>query len=82
MSVAGGKVGWVEVGGRGGGVEAARGVADVGCRGVRVDFVDGGGCSDVYVTGARVNDGCVGDGNDRSGGATARRGGDTTRKRS
>ena len=42
MVVAGRNGGKVEVGGRGGGVDADGGVADVGCRGVRVDVADGG----------------------------------------
>ena len=56
LAVAGGKGGQVDVGRRGGGVDASGGVSDVGCGGVRVDVTDGGGWSDVYVTGA-----CVGD---------------------
>ena len=76
LAVAGGKGGQVEVGGCGGGMEAFQGVADVGCGGVQVDAVDGGSWSDVFVTGASVGNGCVGDGNARRGGrATARRGG-------
>ena len=47
---------------------------------MRVDVADGGGWSDVYVTGTRVGDGCVRDGNARRGGATARRGGATASK--
>ena len=65
-----------------GGVDAAGGVTDVGCGGVRVDVADGGGWGDVYVTGARVGDGYVGDGDARRGGATAKRGRDTARNRS
>ena len=61
-------------------MDTAGGIADVGCGGVRVDVADRGGWSDVYVTGARVGNGCVGDGNDRRGGATAGKGGDTARK--
>ena len=81
LAVAGGKGGQVEVGGCGGGVDTTGGVADMGCGGVRVYFSDGGGCSDVYVTGACVGDGCVLDENARRGcGSTARRGGDTSRK--
>ena len=71
MEVACGKCGQVDVGERGGGVDAAGGVADVVSGGVRFDVADGGGWSDVYVTGARVDDGCVRDGNARRGGATA-----------
>ena len=67
LAVAGGKGDQVEVGGGGGGVDAARGVANVGCGGVRVDVADGGGCGDVYVIGVCVGDCCVGDGNARRG---------------
>ena len=42
LAVAGGKGGQVEFGGRRGGVDAAGGVANVGCGGVRVDVADGG----------------------------------------
>ena len=42
MAVPGRKGGQVEVGGCGGGVDAARGVTYVRCGGVRVDIVDGG----------------------------------------
>ena len=35
-------------------MDAAGGVANVGCGGVRVDIADRGGWSDVYITGARV----------------------------
>ena len=85
LAVAGGKGGQVEVGvrrrRRGGGVDAAGGVADMGCGGVRVDVAYGGGWSDVYVTGDCVGDGCVRDGNSRRGcRSTARRGGATARK--
>ena len=59
LAVAGGKVGKVEFGGHIGGVDANGGVSDVRCEGVRVDVADGGGWSDVYVTGAHVGDGCV-----------------------
>ena len=45
----------------------------MGCGGVRVDVVDGGGWSDIYVTGACVGDDCVGDGSFKRGGATARK---------
>ena len=67
LPVAGGKGEQVEVGGRGGGMDAVGGITDVGCGGVRVDVADGGGWSDVYVTGACVGDSCVGDGNTRRG---------------
>ena len=82
LAVAGGKGGQVEVCGRRGGVNAAGGVANVGCGGVRVDVTDRGGWSEVYFTGAFVGDGCVGDGNARRGwcGSTYRRGGATARK--
>ena len=80
LEVAGGKGGKDEVGGRGRGVDAAGVISDVGCVSVQVDVADGAGWSDVYVTGACVGDGCVGDRNDsRGGGDTARRGGNTTR---
>ena len=80
LAVAGRKGGQVEVGRRRGGVDTAGGVANVGCGGMRVDVAGRGGCSDVYVTGARVSNGYVGDGNARGGGATDRRGGNTARK--
>ena len=51
MAVPGRKGGQVEVGGRGGGLEAAGGVADVGFEGVQIDVADRGGWSNVYVTG-------------------------------
>ena len=73
LEVPGGKGGQVEVGGRVGGVDVAGGVSDVGYGGVRIDVTDGGVWSDVYVNGACVGDGCVGDGNARRVGATARR---------
>ena len=38
-----------------------------------IDVTDGGGWSDIYVTGDRVSDGCVEDGNSRKGGAAARK---------
>ena len=68
-----GKIGQVEVGGSGGGVDAAGGVADVGCGSVRVDVAYWGSGSDVYVTCTCVGDGRVGDGNSRRGGAKARK---------
>ena len=67
------KVGQVEVGGSGGGVEAAGGVSGVGCGSLRVDVVYWGGVSDVYVACTCVGDGLVGDMNARRGGATARK---------
>ena len=54
-------------------MDAVRGVADVGCGGMRVDVADRGGWSDVYVTGACVGDSCVGDEDVRRCGATARK---------
>ena len=63
LAVVGGTGGQVEVGGRGGGVDTAGGVATMGCGGVRVDVADGGGWIKIYVTGDRVSNGCVGDGN-------------------
>ena len=59
LEASGGKVGQVEVGGSGGGVDAAGGVADVRCGSVRVDVAYWGGGCDVYVTCTCVGDGCV-----------------------
>ena len=73
LAVAGRKGGQVEVGGRGGGVDAAGGVANVGCGGVRIDVADEGGWSEVYISGARFGNGSVRDGNARNGRATARK---------
>ena len=81
LAVVGSTGGQVEVGRRGGGVDTSGGVATMGCGGVRVDVADGGGWSDVYVTGTHVGDGFVGDGNARRGGGdTSRRGGVADRK--
>ena len=73
LAASGGKVGQVEVGGSGGGVDAAGGVSDVRCGSVRVDVAYWGGGSDVYVTCTCVRDGRFGDGNVIRGGATARK---------
>ena len=54
-------------------MDAAGGVADVGCGGVRIGVADGDGWRGVCVTGARVGDGCARYGNARRGGATARK---------
>ena len=59
LAAAGGKVGQVEVGGGRGGVDAAGGVAYMGCGSVRVDVAYWGSGSDVYVTCTCVGDGCV-----------------------
>ena len=81
LAVAGGKGGQVEFGGNGGGVDAIGGIANVECGGVQVDVADGGGWSDVYVTGTCVSNGCAGYGNARRGcGSTTKRGEDTARK--
>ena len=73
LAAAGGKVGQVEVGGGREGVDAAAGVAFMGCGSVRFDIAYWGGGSDVYVTSTCVGDGRVGDGNARRGGATSRK---------
>ena len=68
-----GKVGQVQVGGRGRGVYSARGVYGIECESVRVDVKYWGSGSDVYVTCTCVGDGRVGGGNARRGRATARK---------
>ena len=73
LAAAGGKVGQVEVGGGRGGVDTAGGISYMGCGSVRVDVAYWGGGSDVYVTCTCVDDGRVGDGNARRGGATSRK---------
>ena len=73
LAVSGVKGGQVEVGGRGGSVDAVRDVANMGCGIVRIYVADGEDWSDVYVTGARVVNVCVRDGNTRRGRATARK---------
>ena len=62
MTAAGGKVGQIEVGRGRGGVDAAGGIAYMGCGSVRVDVAYWGGGSDVYVTSTCVGDCCVCDG--------------------
>ena len=59
MAAAGRKVGQVEVGGGRGGVDAAGGIAYMGCGIVRVDVAYRGGGSDVYVTSTCVGNCCV-----------------------
>ena len=56
LAASGGKVGQVEFGGSGGGVDVAGGVAYMGCGSVRVDVAYRGGVCDIYVTCT-----CVGD---------------------
>ena len=59
LAAAGGEVGQVEVGGGRGGVDAAGGVAYMGCGSVQVDVAYWGGGSDVYVNCTCVGYGCV-----------------------
>ena len=59
LEASGGKVGQVEVGGSRGGVDAAEGVAYMGCGSVLVDVTYWGGGCDVYVTCTGVIDGRV-----------------------
>ena len=54
LAALGWKVGQVEVGGSRGGVDAAGGIAYMGCWSERVDVAYWCGGSDVYVTGACV----------------------------
>ena len=59
LAASGGKFGQVEVGRGRGGVDAAGGVAYMGCGSVRVDVAYWGGGSDVYVTSTCVGNCCV-----------------------
>ena len=59
VAASGGKVGQVEVGGSGGGVNAAGGVSYMGCGSVRIDVAYWGGGCDLYVTCTCVVDGRV-----------------------
>ena len=59
LAALGWKVGQVEVGGSGGGMYVAGGVAYMGCGSVRVDVVYWGGECDVYVTCTCVGNGRV-----------------------
>ena len=56
LAASGGKVGHVEVGGSGGGVDAAGGVAYMGWGSVRFDVAYWGGGCDIYVTCTSVGD--------------------------
>ena len=59
LAASGGKVGQVEVGGSGGGVDTAGGIAYMVCGSVRIDVSYWGGGCDLYVTCTCVVDGRV-----------------------